>query len=50
MATEINRNKTWSSTNDIKPRSKKVTDQIKKNNMSQIVSTFINALKIKHLN
>jgi len=48
MSTEINKNKKWTNKNDIKKRSKKVTDETSKNGMKSIVVSFVNALIQKH--
>jgi hypothetical protein len=48
MSTEINKNKKFTNRNDIKKRSKKVTDNTSKNDMKSIVVSFVNALIQKH--
>jgi len=49
MATQINKNKTWNSSEEFKRRRKKVTEQSKKIQLNTIVNQFITALKNKHM-
>lgn len=49
MATENNKNRTWTSPEEIKRRRKKVTEIDKKNALKTIVNQFITALKTKHM-
>jgi|688.fasta_scaffold1102917_2 hypothetical protein len=48
MSTEINKNKKWTNRADIKKRSKKVTNEVTKNDIKSIVSSFVTALIQKH--
>jgi hypothetical protein len=48
MSTEINKNKKFTNRNDIKKRSKKVTNEATKNDIKSIVSSFVTALIQKH--
>lgn len=49
MATEINKNRVWASTEEFKRRRKKITDVPKKIALNTIVNQFITALKAKHM-
>lgn len=49
MATQNNKNKTWSSIEQTKRRRKKVTENEKKIAMNTIVNQFISAIKTKHM-
>jgi hypothetical protein len=49
MATQNNKNRTWTSEEQFKRRRKKVTEVEKKNAMKNIVTQFIVALKNKHM-
>jgi hypothetical protein len=48
MSTEINKNKKWTNKEDIKKRSKKVTNEATRNDIKSIVSSFVTALLVKH--
>jgi hypothetical protein len=49
MATENNKNRVWTSSDQFKRRRKKVTEADKKNALKTIVNQFITALKNKHM-
>lgn len=48
MATEINKNKKWTSIQEIKKRRRKVSNQSDINDIKSLVNTFISAVKFKH--
>lgn len=49
MATQINKNRIWTSENQFTRRIKKVTETDKKNALKMIMTQFITALKNKHM-
>jgi hypothetical protein len=48
MATEINKNKKWTSFQEVKKRRRKVSNQTDINNIKSVISSFISAVKVKH--
>jgi len=49
MATENNKNLKYTTRGSVKPKRKKLKDNNQVNEIKNVINSFVNALKIKHL-